>query len=148
MLTKSWLIPMHPFVKQHDTPVVPVVEGATDTVTYHSGIVINRTYGPQVTGDDYFESSVKVTVAGMEGLVEGYARTTMQLRDTGMENKCEATVTIERGVEWSQEEKELTELYLNQMLQGFAYYIETGKAVVRNQFGLHPIYSPAINDVL
>jgi len=32
--------------------------------------------------------------------------------------------------------------YLFQILEGFAYYAETGKQIQRNQFGPHPIMSP------
>lgn len=35
--------------------------------------------------------------------------------------------------------------YLDGVVQGVAYYAETGTPVVRNQFGAHEIYSPATN---
>ena len=33
--------------------------------------------------------------------------------------------------------------YLDAVVQGVAYYVETGEPVIRNQFGAHKIYSPS-----
>lgn len=142
MMTESWLVPMHPFVQQHDTPVFPPVAGESDKVVYYSGLVINRMFGEPVVKENYFSSHVKVSIAGLEGTDYGYAKTTMTMADTENKGECHVTVTIERGVAWSDEEVQLQEQYLDQMLQGFAYYMETGKPVEKNQFGTHPIYSP------
>jgi hypothetical protein len=32
--------------------------------------------------------------------------------------------------------------YLDAVVQGVAYFVETGNPVIRNQFGAHKIYSP------
>jgi hypothetical protein len=142
-LRESWLLPMHPFVKTHSTPNLPIVAGSKDSLQYHSGIVINRTYGETETGPGYLTSHVEVSIAGMQEQLAGYVRTTMKASDTGTPNQCLCEVTLERANEWSDGESNLTLQYLDQMLQGFAYYLETGKPVTKNQFGSHPIYSPA-----
>ena len=35
--------------------------------------------------------------------------------------------------------------YLDSVVRGVAHYVETGDPVTRNQFGAHPIYSPAVS---
>ena len=134
---------MHPFVKTHSTPDLPIEAGSTDSLQYNSGIVINRTYGETEIGPDYLTSHVDVSVSGMEDQLAGYVRTTLRASDTGTPNQCLCEVTLERANEWSDAESSLSRQYLDQMLQGFAYYLETGEPVTKNQFGPHPIYSLA-----
>lgn len=65
-LSESWRLPMHPFVKTHSTPDLPIVADSKDSLEYHSGIVINRTYGETETGPGCLTSQVEVSIAGVE----------------------------------------------------------------------------------
>ena len=67
----------------------------------------------------------------------------------GNEGHCSLKLTIYQVLDQENDRKvqqysRLLAKYLQQVGQGFEYYLRTGEAVTRNQFGAHRLFSPPV----
>jgi len=118
--------------------------GSKDHLTYYSGFEFDREVVKWIEGTGY---DLKVTENGRR-------ENTAIWRITPIDDqKCRLRITgrveyIKRfpfPIRWALlkfKMKPVFSQYLFQILEGFAYYAETGQQVKRNQFGSHPIMSP------
>lgn len=137
MSRPQWLLQMHPFVKEHESgrEPPPGVLGHKDKVVYYSGITADRV----VCKTDANDMAVKVEVS-IGGQLIAKAVTAMAFTNTTA--GCDCRFSIERDKPFAEEEIALQKDYLEKTMQGFSYYVNTGKPVLKNQFGSHPYYSP------
>ena len=144
--TPGGLTRWHPFMDTHTAERWDGV-GSKDHLTYYSGFEYDREVTKWVDGVGY---DLKVTENGKRECAAVWHLTPVDernciLRITG------AVPFIKKfpfPVRWALlkfKMKPIFRQYLFQILEGFAYYAETGKQTKRNQFGAHPIMSPEVN---
>jgi hypothetical protein len=118
--------------------------GSKDHLLYINGFTYNREVVNWRDGKGY---DLKVTENGKRECASYWQISPIEgnrciLRITG------AVLFIKRlplPIRWALLEfkmKPVFSKYLSQILEGFAYYAETGQQVSHNQFGSHPIFSP------
>jgi len=132
----------HPFMEKHTAERWNGV-GSKDHLTYYSGFEYDREVVKWIEGTGY---DLKVTENGKRENTAIWRITPMddqtcKLRITG---RVDFIKKLPFPIRWALlkfKMKPVFSQYLFQILEGFAYYAETGKQTKRNQFGLHPIFS-------
>lgn len=135
---------VHPFCASNDVDRWPGPDGR-DQVHYYSGIHYQRDVTDWRDGVGYDLAvgppSGKLAIARwlIEPTEPGRCRFSIEVTsfvrtDVGPEARAEYEARAITGAIPS---------YLDSVVRGVAFYSETGTPVVRNQFGPHPIYSPA-----
>ena len=133
----------HPFMAEHTAERWDGV-GSQDHLTYHSGFEYDREVVRWIDGVGY---DLKVTEKGKRECSASWRITAVDeghciLRITG---RVDFIKMFPSPIRWALlrfKMKPVFSQYLFQILEGFAYYAETGAQVKRNQFGPHPIMSP------
>jgi hypothetical protein len=135
----------HPFVASQTDMVGAGAKGATDEITYNSGLLMRRKFVNWYEGegfdlelisptDDAAYVSWRVTPHGDTGSVLTVVFTPPHVR----EDMSEEARAFIHGLRL----KPAVELYLANMLRGIHHHVETGKRTERNQWGAHPWFSP------
>jgi hypothetical protein len=133
----------HPFMEKHTTDCWNGI-GSKDHLTYYSGFEYDREVVKWIDGVGY---DLKVTDKKKHDNTSIWRITPIDsqrciLRITG---RVDFIKKFPFAVRWALlkfKMKPVFSQYLFQILEGFAYYAETGKQTKRNQFGPHPIMSP------
>ena len=133
----------HPFMEEHTAERWDGI-GSKDHLTYYSGFKYDREVVKWIDGVGY---DLKVTD-------KQKLDNTAIWRITPIDNqRCIIRITgrvdfikkLPFPIRWALlkfKMKPIFSQYLFQILEGFAYYAETGNQTKRNQFGPHPIMSP------
>ena len=133
----------HPFMEKHTAESWDSV-GSKDHLTYYSGFKYDREITKWIDGTGY---DLKVTDKEKREYTAIWRITPIDdqrciLRITG---RVDFIKKFPFPIRWALLKFKLKPVfsqYLFQILEGFAYYAETGKQTKRNQFGPHPIMSP------
>ena len=133
----------HPFCEKNPIHQWPGI-GAKDGVHYYSGWVLEREFTNWIDGVGYD------LLIGREGGRQSYVSWRITEEENGM-GQLKITLyphalqKIPLPLRWI---PHLTTIqpamhsYLDSVLKGFAWFIETGKPVRKNQFGPHKWFSP------
>ena len=132
----------HPFMEKHTAESWNGV-GSRDHLTYYSGFEFEREVVKWIEGVGY---DLKVTENGKRENTAIWRITPVDdnhcvLRITG---RVDFIKKLPFPIRWALlkfKMKPVFSQYLYQILEGFAYYAETGEQVKRNQFGPHPLFS-------
>jgi len=132
----------HPFMEEHTAERWDGL-GSKDHLTYYSGFEFDREVVKWIEGTGY---DLKVTENGKRENTAIWRITPIDdkrcmLRLTG---RVEFIKKLPFPIRWALlkfKMKPIYSQYLFQILEGFAYYAETGKQVRRDQFGPHPMFS-------
>ncbi len=132
----------HPFMEKHTTESWNGV-GSIDHLIYYGGFEFNREVIKWIEGIGY---DLKVTENGKRENTAIWRITPIddqrcKLRLTG---RVEFIKKLPFPIRWALlkfKMKPIYSQYLFQILEGFAYYAETGEQVKRDQFGPHPMFS-------
>ena len=132
----------HPFMKKHTAESWNGV-GSMDHLIYYGGFEFNREVVKWIAGVGY---DLKVTENGKRENTAFWRITPIdgqrcKLRLTG---RVEFIKKFPFPIRWALlkfKMKPIYSQYLFQILEGFAYYAETGQQVKRDQFGPHPMFS-------
>ncbi|MDM8516130.1 SRPBCC family protein [Desulfobacterales bacterium HSG16] len=132
----------HPFMEKHITERWDGV-GSKDHLTYYSGFEFDREVVKWIDGIGY---DLRVTENGKRENSAIWRITPIDdqrctLKITG---RVEFIKKLPLPIRWALikfKMKPLFSRYLFQILEGFAFYAETGTKVKRDQFGPHPIFS-------
>ncbi len=143
MSAPGYLVHCHPFCRANDVERWPGV-GSRDTVHYYSGISYRREFvtwmedagydlelgpGPEKTARVSWRIGPRGDARSILSIeVVPYLRAELPDRRKQAYQRRAFGTTIGR--------------YLGSVLQGVDYFVTTGQAVRKNQFGPHPIYSP------
>jgi hypothetical protein len=133
------LVYFHPFCESNPVDSWPGV-GSRDKVCYFNGLVLVREFTHWIEGTGY-----DLVASAEEGL-----RFTVSWRIAPNEkNGSNLSLTIRQMLEPGSERRtkqfsRLLDKYLQQVCQGFEYYLRTGDRVTRNQFGSHRLFSPPV----
>jgi hypothetical protein len=142
--TPGYLELCHPFCKRN--PVQRwAANGAADTIHYYSGRVVHRRFTAWLEGAGY--DLVVVDNAGVE---QAHVQWRIEIESNAA---CQLTVSLHvlfldhlpDAVRWMPYRlvvRPQMKRYLEAVVAGVAHYAETGKPVVRNQFGSHRWFSP------
>ena len=133
----------HPFVRENKADRWNGI-GSKDTVTYYSGRSFEREVIKWMEGSGY---DLKLTENG-----KNEARAEYRITPLGL-NRCRFKVTVHVTfieklpflIRWALLQfkiKPLFTSYLGLSMPGFVSCAETGRQVIRNQFGSHPFFSP------
>ncbi len=133
----------HPFMEIHTAERWDGV-GSIDHLTYYSGFKFDREVVKWIEGVGY---DLKVTENGKRENMALWRITSID------DQRCIIRITgqvifirkLPFAIRWALlkfKMKPVFGQYLYQILEGFAYFAETGKRVKRNQFGSHPMMSP------
>jgi hypothetical protein len=133
----------HPFMEKHTAECWSGV-GSKDHLTYYSSFEFDREVINWIEGVGY---DLKVTENGKRENTAIWRITPINdqrciLKITG---RVDFIKKLPFPVRWALikfKMKPVYSQYLFQILEGFAYYAETGQQVSRNQFGPHPLMSP------
>ncbi len=132
----------HPFMKKHTAESWNGV-GSKDHLIYYGGFEFNREVVKWIAGVGY---DLKVTENGKRENTAFWRITSIddqrcKLKLTG---RVEFIKKFPFPIRWALlkfKMKPIYSQYLFQILEGFAYYAETGQQVKRDQFGSHPMFS-------
>lgn len=132
----------HPFMKTHVAERWDGV-GSKDHLTYYSGFEFDREVVKWIEGTGY---DLKVTENGKRENTAIWRITPIddqrcRLKITG---RVEFIKKLPFPIRWALikfKMKPVFSQYLFQILEGFAFYAETGTRVKRDQFGPHPMFS-------
>ena len=131
------LVNFHPFCERNPVDKWPGV-GSRDRIFYYNGLVLVRDFTAWFDGQGY-----DLVASAEEGL-----KFKVAWRITPIDSQnSELKITIHQVIEGEPDKKveqfnRLLAKYLQQVLQGFEYYMHTGEQVTRNQFGAHRLFSP------
>ena len=133
----------HPFMEKHTAESWNGI-GSKDHLTYYSGFKYDREVTEWIDSVGY---TLKVTENGKREStaiwrIRPIDETHCILRITGAVPFIKKLPFPIRWALLKFKMKPVFSQYLFQILEGFAYYAETGKQTKRNQFGPHPIFSP------
>jgi hypothetical protein len=133
------LTDFHPFCQSNPVEIWPG-EGSRDKIYYYSGLVLVREFITWIEGDGY-----DLIASAEDGLRFKVSwRITEEVHDQSFLNLSIFPYGMENSEKRKRQFSRLLGKYLDQVLQGFEYYMRTGKAVARNQFGSHRWFSPPI----
>jgi len=132
----------HPFIEKHTAERWDGV-GSKDHLIYYSGFEYDREVVKWMDGVGY---DLKVTEKGKRECTAIWRITSID------ESHCILRITgavpfikkLPLPIRWALlkfKMKPVFSQYLFQILEGFAYFAETGKQTERDQFGAHPIFS-------
>ena len=133
------LTDFHPFCQSNLVEIWPG-KGSRDKIYYYSGLVLVREFITWIEGDGYdliasAEDGMRFKVSWRITEEEhGQSCLNLSIRPYNMGN------SEKRMKQYSR----LLGKYLDQVLQGFEYYMRTGNPVTRNQFGSHRWFSPPV----
>ncbi len=133
----------HPFMEKQTAESWNGV-GSKDHLRYYSGFEYDREVVKWIEGVGY---DLRVTENGKHENTAIWRITPIDdhrciLRITGRVDFIDKFPFPVRWALLKFKMKPVFSQYLYQILEGFAYYAETGEQVKRNQFGPHPIMSP------
>jgi hypothetical protein len=133
----------HPFMEKHTAESWNGV-GSKDHLIYYSGFEFDREVVKWIEGTGH---DLKVIGNGKRENTAIWRITPIEdqrckLRITGRVNFIKKLLFPIRWALIKLKMKPVFSQYLFQILEGFAYYAETGEQVKRKQFGSHPIFSP------
>ncbi len=134
----------HPFVEDNSVDEWPGV-GSRDTVHYYSGLTMGRRFTDWIDGLGY---DLEIGTRGGQT-----SRVSWRIRPLSDEQSS-LIISIEpylfqrvplvfRWFLYRIYTRPMLTRYLDCVLQGFEFYIRTGQAVSRNQFGSHRVFSPS-----
>ena len=132
----------HPFMKTHTAESWNGIS-SRDHLVYYSGFEFDREVVKWIDGVGY---DLKVTENGKRENTAIWRVTPIddqscKIKITGRVEFIKKLPFPIRWVLLKFKMKPVFSQYLFQILEGFAYYTETGKQVKRNQFGPHPMMS-------
>ena len=127
----------HPFCERNPVEVWPG-EGSRDKIYYYNGLVLEREFVSWMDGQGY-----DLMASAESGMQFKVAWRIIPVED----EISELEITIQQVIQGQPDKKvmqfnRLLAKYLQQVLQGFEFYMRTGERVVRNQFGAHHLFSP------
>ncbi len=133
----------HPYMKKNTTEGWDGV-GSKDHLTYYSGFEFDREVVKWIEGVGY---DLKVTENGKRANTAIWRITPIDDQRCILRITCRADFIkkFPLPIRWALlkfKMKPIFSQYLFQILEGLAYYAETGNQTKRNQFGPHPIMSP------
>ena len=129
----------HPFCESNPVDNWPGV-GSRDRIFYYNGLVLARDFTDWIEGQGY-----DLIASADKGL---QFKVTWRIFK-GNEGYCSLKLTIYQVLGQDNDRKvqqysRLLAKYLQQVGQGFEYYLRTGEPVTRNQFGAHRLFSPPV----
>ena len=134
---------IHPFCERNE---VKVWDGARsrDHVYYYSGVHYQREFC------DWFDGVGYDLVLGPPEARTALVRWRITAAERGSDFSIKVVALLRDDVPPEQREHYAEYMirrplpsYLDSVVRGTAYFAETGTPVTKNQFGTHPIYSPA-----
>lgn len=141
----------HPFCEKNLVEKWPGV-GAKDAVHFYSGKVINRYFNKWVKGVGY---NLHLTIQDLDTHQANVTFQISSFKERVSESVLLITIQINalpKSTPWFIRRllahftlRPSLKKYLDSVLKGYEYYITTGQAVKRNQFGSHSLFSRAIN---
>jgi hypothetical protein len=132
----------HPFCESNPVDQWPGV-GSRDTIHYYSGWVLQREFSNWIDGVGYDlvigrEGGRKTFVSWRIGTEEeGLSRLTITLYPQILQN----IPVVVRWIPHVVYIRPMLQTYLDSVVKGFEWFITSGKAVKKNQFGSHPWFS-------
>ncbi len=129
----------HPFCQSNPVEIWPG-EGSQDKIYYYSGLVLEREFISWIEGDGY--DLIASAEEGMRFKVSW--RITEEEQGLSCLNLAISPYIMDNSEKRMKQYSRLLSKYLDQVLQGFEYYMNTGKTVARNQFGSHRWFSPPV----
>lgn len=133
------LTDFHPFCQSNPVEIWPG-EGSRDKIYYYSGLVLVREFITWNEGDGYDLIASAVDVMR----VKVSWRITEEEHNQSCLNLTIRPYIMDNSEKRMRQYSRLLGKYLGQVLQGFEYYMRTGKPVTRNQFGSHRWFSPPV----
>jgi hypothetical protein len=133
------LTDFHPFCKSNPVEIWPG-EGSRDKIYYYSGLVLVREFISWIEGEGY--DLIASAEDGMRFKVSW--RITEEEHNQSCLNLSIRPYILGNSEKRMRQYSRLLGKYLDQVLQGFEYYMRTGKPVTRNQFGSHRWFSPPV----
>ena len=133
------LTDFHPFCQSNPVEKWPG-KGSRDKIYYYSGLVLVREFINWVEGDGY--DLIASADDGMRFKVSW--RITEEEHNQSCLNLSIRPFNMGNSEKRRRQYSRLLGKYLDQVLQGFEYYMRTGKPVTRNQFGSHRWFSPPV----
>jgi hypothetical protein len=133
------LVNFHPFCERNPVDRWPGV-GSRDRIFYYNGLVLVRDFTDWIEGQGY-----DLVASAEEGLQ--FKVTWRILKEnvgTSFLNLTIYQVLDQETDRKVQQYSRLLAKYLQQVGQGFEYYLHTGERVTRNQFGAHRLFSPPV----
>lgn len=126
----------HPFCERISVDIWPGT-GSRDRIFYYNGLVLTREFDKWIDGEGY-----DLTASAEDGLS---FRVYWRIQEE-IDEKSSLNITIRQVLDQVDERKarlftRLLAKYLQQVGQGFEFYLRTGEKVSRNQFGSHRLFS-------
>ena len=128
----------HPFCKENNVEKWPG-KGSIDYVEYLNGLKYRRDFVKWDESGYVLDIGVKSKVARVKWLVEGNS-TQSSLKIT-INPKLPYKNKIIRTIMWHAYIKYRLQNYINNVVEGFADYIDTKERVPMNKYGKHPWFS-------
>ncbi len=137
------LLNIHPFCERNE---INVWDGAAsrDHVYYYSGVHYQREFL------DWFDGVGYDLVLGPPQARTALVRWRISEAETGSDFSIKVVALLRDDVPAAEREHYAEHMirrplpsYLDSVVRGAAYFAESGTPVLKNQFGPHPIYSPA-----
>ena len=128
----------HPFCKENKVEKWPG-KGSVDYVKYLNGLKYRRDFVKWDESGYVLDIGVKSKVARVKWLVEGNS-TQSSLKIT-INPKLPYKNKIIRTIMWHAYIKYRLQIYINNVVEGFADYINTKEKVPMNKYGKHPWFS-------
>ena len=128
----------HPFCKENKVEKWPG-KGSIDYVKYLNGLKYRRDFIKWDESGYVLDIGVKSKVARVKWLVEGNS-TRSSLKIT-INPKLPYKNKIIRTIMWNAYIKYRLQNYINNVVEGFADYIDTKERVPMNKYGKHPWFS-------
>ena len=128
----------HPFCKKNNVEKWPG-KGSIDYVEYLNGLKYRRDFIKWDESGYVLDIGVKSKVARVKWLVEGNS-TRSSLKIT-INPKLPYKNKIIRTIMWHAYIKYRLQNYINNVVEGFADYIDTKERVPMNKYGKHPWFS-------
>ena len=128
----------HPFCKENKVEKWPG-KGSIDYVKYLNGLKYRRDFVKWDESGYVLDIGVESKVARVKWLVEGNS-TQSSLKIT-INPKLPYKNKIIRTIMWHIYIKYRLQIYINNVVEGFADYIDTKERVPMNKYGKHPCFS-------
>ena len=128
----------HPFCKENKVEKWPG-KGSIDYVKYLNGLKYRRDFVKWDESGYVLDIGAKSKVARVKWLVEGNS-TQSSLKIT-INPKLPYKNKIIRTIMWHAYIKYRLQIYINNVVEGFADYIDTKEKVPMNKYGKHPWFS-------
>jgi hypothetical protein len=128
----------HPFCKENKVNKWPG-KGSVDYVKYLNGVKYRRDFIKWDETGYVLDIGVKRRLAQVEWLVEGNSE------QSSLKITIKPELPYRNGIikwfAWNLYIKYRLQSYINNVVKGFAQYLDTGIRVPKNNFGKHPWYS-------